>query len=457
MRCLLPLIAMMGAAPLTATLAAQPTQPLRGTVFDSVRAAPLADATVRVIGAPAFAKTDEKGRFRFDSVALGQLELAVEHPLLDSIGLYELTARVDHDGKREHKLGVPSFATMWRAICGRPAPSDSGLLYGTVTNAESQAARQATVTVAWLEAYRDGDGKLGQRRISYETRTDSLGRFTACGLPTDEPFTLKARGDAADSLSRIELPLPPRSSRVLRQDVMLGADIIADGPASNAPMGVVRGTVMGLDGAPVAGTRVAIVGLPDVRSDSAGRFFLRDIPTGSREIEALAVGRTPQSMLVTVRQRDTAVVNFTLDRVTTLANVRTEATVLVEFTRAFEERKKSGLGRFRDSLEVERTPSMVAALSAFPNVSARTGSGGVPIVRLPKPPGITNGASQCIARLYVDGRPDIWERVASMLPRDVAWIEVYARPAQMPAEYQIPTNGDACGVVAIATKAYVAR
>jgi hypothetical protein len=426
------------------------------------------DATVRVVGVAAFARTDDKGRFRFDSVSTGDVELAVEHPLLDSIGLYELSAHVPHDGKKEHKLGVPSFATMSRAICGRELPRDSAVVFGTVRTPESQAARDAEVVISWIGISRTGDGKLGQRRLSYTTHTDSLGRYAACGLPADEPYSFNAKGAARDSLAVLVLELPARSTPILKQEMMLAAPIVAvrrDSTSADSsvrarpagPTGVVRGTVAGQGGEPLPNTRVAIADLAEVRTDASGRFVMLDVPTGSRQIEALAVGRTPASQLVTVKVRDTTSVTFTLERVTALKEVRTEATVIDAFTRDYEERRKVGIGKFRDSTELANTPSLTAALSSIPSVVSRPGKGGMPLVLLPKSPSIGSPANQCQARLYVDGRPEGWDRAAGMRPQDIAWMEVYPRASMMPAEFQVTTKGEACGVVSIVTKAKVGR
>lgn len=449
--------------------AAQSVQPLRGVVYDSLARKPLMDATVRVSGAAAFARTDEKGRFRFDSLATGVVELSVEHPMLDSLGLYELAARVTHDGKKEQKLGVPSMATLSRAICGRELPLDSAIVYGTVKTPENAPARQADVVISWTGVSRTASGKLGQQRLSYVTTTDSLGRYVACGLPVDEPYAFLSRGHGADTITTLALQLPARSTPVLRQELMLSAPVVAAVRADSTnsasvppakptgPTGVVRGTVVGQGGEPVPNTRVAIAEIADVRTDSAGRFLMLDVPTGSRQIEAIAVGRNPASQLITVKSLDTVAVTITLERVTTLKEVRTEATVLTEFTRNYEERKKTGLGKFRDSTELGNSPSLVASLSSIPSVTARTGRGGIPVILLPKIASLTGGVGQCVARLYVDGRPDSWERVAGLNPKDIAWMEVYVRAALLPAEFQVTTNGDACGVVSLVTKMRVAK
>lgn len=424
-----------------------PTATLRGVVYDSLRSTPLRDAVVRATAGSVMrmANTDERGRFHLDSLPLGAVDIAVEHAVLDSIGLYEVTAQFAHDGKREHRMGVPSFATLSRAVCGRVVPLDSAVIYGALRRADGSAARNARVELSWDAAVRTTDGKLAQRRLTFATTTDSLGRYTACGVAADEPLAFRARA-SDDSLSQVAIALPARSSRVLRQEATL----------SSRETGVVRGVVRGEAGEPVAGARV-LLDTAEVRTDSAGRFFARDVPTGSRPIEVTAVGRAPQALLATVSARDTVELTVTLTKATTLETVKTEATVLSELTRSMEERKRIGLGQVRDSLEIASAPSLVAALSSFRGVTARTGRGGIPLITLPKAASLSTGQSGCVARLYLDGRPVSWDYAVALLPRDIAWLEVYPRGSQLPAEFQATTMGDACGVVAIMTKWKIGR
>lgn len=476
MMCLrLILCVVAGAVPLRA----QDARPLRGVVFDSLRSAPLADATVRVRGTAVFAQTDTRGRFRADSVPAGALVLDVEHPLLDSIGLFALSARVQHDGRTEHRLGVPSFATITRAVCGRTVSGDSALLYGAVLDAESQPVRHAVVAVAWQAFQRSSEGKLAQQRLVYATETDSLGRFAACGLPADEPFTLDARGADLDSVSRVTLVLPAQTGRVLRQEVMLPAVVpvsdervdatradtvrvhtdagVARTDSTRVPAGVIRGFVRGLNGEPIAGARVGGEGIAEAVSDSSGRFYLPRVPTGSRQLEVVALGRTPQTRLIQMRVRDTLEVSFVLDRVTTLAGMKTEGTVLGEITRSYEERRRLGLGRYRDSTELERLPIMASALDGFPNLIVDRKPGPEFRLLVRTTPQLRRGISVCEPRIFIDGRLDDIFGLNRVQPRDIAWMEIYVRPSMVPIDFAEGIKDPACGVVAVMTKRKLGR
>jgi hypothetical protein len=293
---------------------AQPTpsmQTLRGVVFDSLASKPLVDATVRVVGEPVFATTDAKGRFRLDSVLTGPVSLAVEHAMLDSIGLYALNARVAHDGKREVRLAVPSFGTMTRALCGRAVTGDSAMVYGTLLDPTGAPARDATVRLAWTDVRLSTARTLAPRRLPYDTRTDSLGRFAACALPFDEPVALSAT-DATNDAWVLSMTLPAQHARVVRQELMLsiatderrapaGDAGASAGGQPTAPRGVMRGQGQTSTGEPVANAVVFVGAAREARADSGGRFFVRDVPVGSHLVEAFAIGRLPHSRIANVR------------------------------------------------------------------------------------------------------------------------------------------------------------
>ncbi len=440
---------------LITTMARAQSSPLRGVVYDSLAKQPLVGATVRVEGTPAFALTDGKGRFRFDTVAQGDVELSIEHPMLDSIGLYQLTSRLMHDGKTEARASVPSFATMSRAICGHAVLGDSAMVYGTLLSPESKPAANATVQMSWL-AVRMRNKTLASQKVRYETQTDSLGRFAACALPFDEPIELFAK-DGQNAEWVLTLTMPAQHARVLRQELMLSVtsdarsldtpDAVSARRVLTGPRGIVRGEVQGTDGRPVPNAVVFVGTVAETRADSSGRFELRDVPVGSHQIEAFAIGRLPQSRVANVRAGDTARVSLALERVTALKAVRTTATTASALLVGLEERKRVGLGTVRDSMEIGRMPSLVASLSTVPSVVARTGRGGIPIVLMPAPMG-----GQCEARLYIDGRPDSWERASFMLPADVAYLEAYPNAFVQPFEFQSLRTTLACGSVNLITK-----
>src|SRR5262245_65803897 len=67
---------------------------LRGVAYDSVRNGPLAAALVVIAGTDRSAVTDDRGRFRFDSVAPGMYRLEMQHAVLDTMGLSGISRSV---------------------------------------------------------------------------------------------------------------------------------------------------------------------------------------------------------------------------------------------------------------------------------------------------------------------------------------------------------------------------
>ena len=127
---------------------------LRGTTYDSLSMRPLAGATVRLIGRMQTVLSDANGAFHFDSVALGEYMLVMEHPRLDSLGLPEVATRARMSADRHDvTMSIPGFATLWRGACGATtAPSDSGLIYGAVRDADSRnGLANARVLVSWTD------------------------------------------------------------------------------------------------------------------------------------------------------------------------------------------------------------------------------------------------------------------------------------------------------------------
>ncbi len=423
-------------------LSAQST--LSGVVFDSLLMRPLEGATVHARGR--MAVTDARGAFRVDSVAQGTITIEIEHPRLDSIGMYALDARVQHDGITTHQIGTPSFVTLARGLCGRDVGVDSAIVFGELLDTEKRPAALASLAFAWTVVGKTNIGGLGQQRMTFRTGSDSSGRFVACGLPLDEPYVAEAINNRGDSTSRISVALPARTSRILRQNLML----------ASAGAGVVFGRIRDSTGSPVVGARIS-VGEQEALSDGAGRFSLLGAPTGTQNIEITAIGSVPVSRTVNVSAVDTANVVVDLVRAVTLATVRTEATVVAELVRAHEERKRTGLGRYRDSLELAKLPVMASAFDGIPSLSVVRGRGAGFRLEIKVPVQLGVSASKCEPRIFIDGRSEEVEELNTIQPKDVAWVEVYTRSSVIPSEFMEGIQRRACGVVAIVTKRRIAR
>lgn len=156
---------------------------LEGVVFDSIRAAPLADAQVFLSGTAFAAVTDSAGRFLLDGVAPGSYSLSMTHPRLDSLGYLPppVPAEVREGAPAQVSLTVPSLASIRMGAC-RDSVSTGGVLFGTVRSASSGVPLpRARVAVSWR------DGGEARRAVAM---TDGAGAYRFCRLPAGVPLQL---------------------------------------------------------------------------------------------------------------------------------------------------------------------------------------------------------------------------------------------------------------------------
>ena len=160
---------------------------------------------------------------------------------------------------------------------------------------------------------------------------------------------------------------------------------------------------------------------------------LNDVPVGTRQLEVLAVGVKPTSLIVDVDTIGDAPLKVSLDRVTTLAtrDVKAARSIRRSQLDEMELRRVRGLGAFFDSTSVRRYPNlrMLFVGYAMPHVTG-----------------------QSLCRVYIDGINRLTNNVDPLTlvtPQDVAVFEYHARGTTAPAEFK-GTGG--CDVIIIWTK-----
>ncbi|MFI5230925.1 MAG: carboxypeptidase regulatory-like domain-containing protein [Gemmatimonadales bacterium] len=449
-----------------------PTVPrvIAGTVFDSVGHRPLAGAHVHLTDLARDATTDALGAFRFDSVLAGVHTLWVDHPVLDSLGLFALATRVDATPQlvTSAVLASPSFATLWRRACGSAPGAEhaDGFVFGTVRADSAGAPGAATVvTISWVaDTARDA-------RASHMTVTaDSTGNYAACGVPRAAGLTISAAHGAlatvparfrlgGAAIARRDLTLPSRAATV--------AEGVADSSSGAGTMHRLR--VVSADGRPVVYANVRIAGgLVQITNEKG------EIPLGTGRIHMATasirrIGFTP--WFGTIDFPDTAsAVTVTLAHVAQyLGEVRItgQKNPSSPFVQGFYDRwldRQKGLlsAVFIGPEELEaRHPDKITGMLY--------GLNGVCMYPpLPKGPVIysshsgslmlTNSSCQnCPMAIVVDGMqqyppPGGNVHIDEVLDaNDVMAIEVYDRAGNMPVSLQV--NDSKCGVVAFWTGA----
>jgi hypothetical protein len=475
-----------------ASLAAQ--QPrhgaIEGTAIDSLHGRALTGALVTVEGVGRSAFTDADGEFRIDSVPAGTYRLAVFHPLLDTVGLTLVTQRlrVPPDSTLGVIVATPSPSTVLALKCGTDA---TAAVIGRVSRADDpDPPLGASVLLTWTEVQigraigvrnlprnlgvpvaDDGSfrmcgvlpGTAGQLRAILGADTSG-----AVGVSFEEWPVLVIAGFvlAGEDVERVALAPPPEvDDDALTSDADAGEVAVATLRRGKA---LVSGLVVDSTGAPVDGARVFIQGaLGAAVTDSAGRFFLRDQPSGSGLLIARKIGLAVSELPVIVSAHGRN--EFTVEmrtRAVTLAEVVVRANRLIALERVgFHSRQQRGKGSYfldveqmdgmanrvslanvlahasnltyrqgkitgryrppRASLSVTRSAQDEAALSD------EVGEGGG---RLSQVVGIEAGFT-CVAYL-IDGElwpSELGDASEVFLPREVAAIEVY-RAGQVPMD-----------------------
>lgn len=438
LRSLLLSLALLGAGDL---LAQGTGVSVQGIAYDSVRREVLPGAFV-TLGGTWSAVSDRLGRFQFDSVRPGSHVMQMQHTRLDSMGLPGVSKRVTlTDGPNAVTIAVPSFPTLWRAACGdRAAPRDSAFVYGTVRDArDGRALGDVLVELVWFDLSVLRNIEMKQRLLRASTRTDANGEYSICGVPKDQGMRIVAAGD---SLMSGLIDLMPTLLPVLRQDL----GVTSPDRSDTTQLGHVAGTVLGEDGKPVDGVRVVMDDVPQVTTGADGRFVLRGVLAGTRQLELIAIGRTPKAVTVEIAAQQTTTISAVMERVSTLDVVRVVGS---NFQRRlfeeFEEHKRIGGSSFLDSTDVAGRGTIESVMYGLPGVWIARGSFGAFTVHLPSSRG-----GQCQATIWLDGIRSDTELLKSLRPEDIAVVEVFQREFQVPMRYT--TMQSRCGAVVVWTK-----
>jgi hypothetical protein len=415
---------------------------VHGVAYDSLRGGPLRNAFIAVVGTVRSAHSDERGRFRLDSVSPGTYIFAVQHDALDSLGFAELATRAAVvDGHDEVRISVPSFATLWRAACGpRPPPKDSGFVYGIVRDASSPApVANAFVDLSWIELRIDKQRGVTQRHWRFETRTNADGRFSVCGVPVTHWLRIGA-GVASGASGLIDLA--PSELRVRRRDLVIGPT----GSRSRS-VGTITGLLTDANGAPFVNARVVVDDSSEVWSGADGSFTVRNVPAGTRQIEILSIGTRAVVTAVDVLPNDTATLAVRLSRVTTLDVVRVTASrrgrVLVE---QIEARRRSGHGYLIDATEIARRTTLSSVFSELPSARVEARSGNFTVF-------VPDGrGGMCAPDVWIDGAISAYAALSMIQPKEVAAVELFPRAGSVPTQYSRDSRSRrSCGAILVWT------
>jgi hypothetical protein len=192
---------------------------LAGTIFDSLRAEPLAGARVYLEGTPYETRTDSAGGFRIEDLPEGRYQATFTHPHLDSLRAVHPPRPVDLAEGRESSVFLaltPSMVPTARpsipggGVAARPGGAGteaSGRIVGQVlepTTGEAVADAAVRLPELGLAQISDAEGRFVFPAVpagSYQLRVELLGRATL----EDSVLVQKAQSVVLE----IRLPVEP--------------------------------------------------------------------------------------------------------------------------------------------------------------------------------------------------------------------------------------------------------
>ena len=156
---------------------------LGGVVIDSTRNAPLAYATVALLGTNYRTTTDAEGRYSMRFVPAGDFFVTIAHPRVEMLRLGSALrpVRIRPDQEVRVDLAIPPARQLAPALCPRDG-SGRGIVVGLVTDAVSgDPLEGARVRIS-----------PGAAATAFEAVTGQDGGFLVCGLPLDTELSAAA-------------------------------------------------------------------------------------------------------------------------------------------------------------------------------------------------------------------------------------------------------------------------
>ncbi|WP_291160653.1 carboxypeptidase-like regulatory domain-containing protein [Gemmatimonas sp. UBA7669] len=230
--------------------------------------------------------------------------------------------------------------------------------------------------------------------------------------------------------------------------LLVGSASMVGAQNQEAARGTLVGVVLDADGRGLGDVDV-IMGQDErrTRSDSLGRFLLRDLPVGRATLRVRRIGYRPLEQRIAVRAGEQDVVVELLRYAQAMDTVRVFDQHACDPTSlaGFECRRRAGVGYFRDAGEIRalRATDMADLFDGVPGIRRqfeRDGPHGGEFLPVPV-------TSRCMVRLW-NGQPEM-ERGASLGKGDVTWkpdriwrpqdivaLEVYDVYAKVPERYR---------------------
>lgn len=388
-----------------------------GTVWDSLRSAPMDSVRVRLRGTELADVTDAQGRFRIPGVEEGSYVLEVADAASPFVGPVPRQVQATPGELTEARLATPGPTTLAGEMCP-DADEGSAVVAGRVVRSDGGGPVQGgRVAASWASEAADGeraaaaegggdvdDAGEASPYVQREVRTDAEGRYRICGVPSGAEVAVRAAAQgsvtepvrlstARERVVTRELAVSPASEveRLAEQIRDQGLGAVAAGGEEGGAEAVIRGSVRSAgDDRPLQSAEILVGGETVAVTDSAGRFTVDGVPPGSHSVRVRYLGRGSQETSVRAAAGDTVKSTFVLRTdpvpLPELA-VRVEGEEVAGKLAGFQRRKERGAGHFLTREEIEEAPGagLAGALRSVPGIQVvpcRGGGGGCRTVRV---------------------------------------------------------------------------
>lgn len=406
--------------------------------------------------------TDANGQFTFDRLPPGDYVVALESALLDSLELsLPPTPVALSAGEGEVlALAVPSGATLRARMCPDVVlPPGIGAIAGRVSDATNdRPLRGASLVIGWAETTVDRTTLRAtnvQQRV--DVKTDSLGRFRVCGVPTETYLDMRASLDAYRELA-LQVVVPDDAG-VARQDLSLrptepdgrllaGRDSGATS-ARVASTATLSGVIYGAT-SPLSRVQLQLRGNAAVATtDSLGRYQFAAAPIGTQVLDVRRIGYLPRELYLDIRAGENRAPDVHLTPSATLDSIRVVARR--PRYREFETHAKAAsFGHFLRAEDIARKHPLLTSdlLRQMPGFMVGRGTTSDLDVKVMSSRAETSlHPKPCFAKIIIDGAA--YQEINWIDPYSIGAMEIYPGVKTGPVQYQ-----SECGTIIIWTKRY---
>ena len=460
----------ISAAPLAAQSAAVGS--LHGVLHERVGTRSVRSASVSLVRVESEssrtinARPDDRGQFRLDSLVPGRYLVQVSSPTLDSLELSLPPERVEIAAGKASRFDftLPSGEKLRDAVCqGLRLGEGKVVVAGRALNADTdKPLAGADVVAAWMHNHIDkATLKIVSQVRGASVKSGPDGEYRMCGVPSGAMLSLQLQhGGRAGTIIRIavtddegavvrDLSLSPTTSPNASALDSVARVLSVEGRDSTREelklvgTAVLTGEVRSLTGEPVVDAEVRV---RDARSatvtDSAGRFTLAALPSGTQLLVVRHLGYPPTEIPVELRADRSLKRDVLLRRNVVLDSVRVVATRL-ENTEFERNRRTHAFGQFLTSEDIDKMKASETA-DLFINVLGFSVFGTGSQARI-----VSNAAlarhPECREAMIVVNGSEGWT-LNNFAPSQIAGIEAYADETFVPARFEGRTK---CGVIVI--------